>query len=157
MAQAVEVSTNMGTFSLELYQNEAPKAAYSFLELAKIGYYDNTSFHRLVHGFILQGGDPTGSGRGGESVFGGQFEDEISPNLHFVGAGILAMANSSVPNSNGSQFFITLAPTPTLDRKHTIFGRVASGMKVVQRLGNVATGDDDRPEVTLNVISIKPV
>ena len=155
MHQIIELETSLGSFSVELYHNHAPKACYSFTELAKIGYFDSTTFHRLVPDFILQGGDPTGTGRGGESVFGGKFEDEISPELHFTGAGILAMANSG-PNSNGSQFFITLAPTPSLDGKHTIFGRVSSGMKVVQKLGNVATGSDDRPQSQLSVVSIKP-
>ncbi|KAI0807810.1 cyclophilin-like domain-containing protein [Fomes fomentarius] len=92
---------------------------------------------------MIQGGDPTGTGRGGTSIYGQKFEDEIHPELRFTGAGILAMANSG-PNTNGSQFFITLAPTPYLDNKHTIFGRVSAGMRVVQRLGAVATDAQDR-------------
>ena len=155
MAQILEIQTSLGAFELELYHQHAPKACYNFKELANIGYFDSTTFHRLVPDFIIQGGDPSGTGKGGESIFGGRFEDEISSELHFTGAGILAMANSG-PNSNGSQFFITLAPTPTLNGKHTIFGRVLSGMKVVQKLGNVATGEDDRPQTSLDVVSIKP-
>jgi len=93
---------------------------------------------------MIQGGDPTGTGRGGTSIYGQKFDDEIHPDLRFTGAGILAMANSG-PNSNGSQFFIALSPTPYLDNKHTIFGRVSSGMRVVQRLGAVATDNQDRP------------
>ena len=90
---------------------------------------------------MIQGGDPTGTGRGGRSIYGDTFTDEISPSLKHTGAGILSMANSG-PNTNGSQFFITLAPTPWLDGKHTIFGRVTSGMRVVQRMGLVKTGRD---------------
>jgi peptidyl-prolyl cis-trans isomerase-like 1 len=90
---------------------------------------------------MIQGGDPTGTGKGGESIYGGKFEDEITPQLRHTGAGILSMANSG-PNTNGSQFFITLAPTPWLDGKHAIFGRVASGMKIIRQLGNVPTSHD---------------
>lgn len=93
---------------------------------------------------MIQGGDPTGTGRGGESIFGGKFEDEITPTLKHVGAGVLSMANAG-PNTNGSQFFVTLAPTPWLDGKHTIFGRVKTGMKVVRQLGSVQTSKQDRP------------
>ena len=93
---------------------------------------------------MIQTGDPTGTGRGGSSIYGEKFEDEISSSLKHTGAGILSMANSG-PNTNGSQFFITLAPTPWLDGKHTIFGRVKGGMKIVQRMGLVKTSGDDRP------------
>ena len=93
---------------------------------------------------MVQTGDPAGTGRGGSSIYGEKFEDEISTSLKHTGAGILSMANSG-PNTNGSQFFITLAPTPWLDGKHTIFGRVKSGMRVVQRMGLVKTGAEDRP------------
>ena len=93
---------------------------------------------------MIQGGDPTGTGRGGESIYGGKFEDEITRNLKHVGAGVVSMANSGA-NTNGSQFFITLKPTPFLDGKHTIFGRIHSGMGVIQRMGLVATDGEDRP------------
>ena len=93
---------------------------------------------------MLQTGDPTGTGRGGSSIYGEKFEDEIHTSLKHTGAGVLSMANSG-PNTNGSQFFITLAPTPWLDGKHTIFGRVKSGLRVVQRMGLVKTGPEDRP------------
>ncbi|MCO5549250.1 hypothetical protein L7F22_002717 [Adiantum nelumboides] len=98
----------------------------------------------LVKDFMIQGGDPTGTGRGGTSIYGSKFEDEITRELKHTGAGILSMANSG-PNTNGSQFFITLVPTPWLDGKHTIFGRVSGGMEVVKRLGNVQTDRSDRP------------
>lgn len=100
---------------------------------------------------MIQGGDPTGTGRGGESIFGGKFEDEVTPELKHTGAGILSMANAG-PGTNGSQFFITLAPTPWLDGKHTIFGRVCSGMKVIRQLGSVQTNAQDRPVTEVKVI-----
>lgn len=104
---------------------------------------------------MIQGGDPTGTGRGGESIFGGKFGDEITPELRHTGAGVVSMANSG-PNSNGSQFFVTLAPAPWLDGKHTVFGRVSSGMGVVQRLGSVPTSPDDRPLVEVKVFRARP-
>ena len=100
---------------------------------------------------MIQGGDPTGTGRGGESIFGGKFEDEITNELKHTGAGILSMANAG-PNTNGSQFFITLAPTPWLDNKHTIFGRVHSGMKTVQRIGCAPTGPNDKPQTEVQLV-----
>lgn len=101
---------------------------------------------------MVQGGDPTGTGRGGSSIYGEKFEDEISSSLKHTGAGILSMANSG-PNTNGSQFFITLAPTPWLDGKHTIFGRVKSGLRIVQRMGLVKTGKEDRPIEEVKILS----
>lgn len=100
---------------------------------------------------MIQGGDPTGTGRGGSSIYGDKFADEISPSLKHTGAGVLSMANAG-PDTNGSQFFITLAPTPWLDGKHTIFGRVRSGMAVVKRMGLVPTGAEDRPAAELKII-----
>jgi peptidyl-prolyl cis-trans isomerase-like 1 len=114
------------------------------ININSIGYYDGTIFHRIIADFMIQGGDPTGTGRGGESIFGGKFEDEITPQLKHTGGGILSMANSG-PGTNGSQFFITLAPTPWLDGKHTIFGRVKTGMKVVRQIGSVQTNKQDKP------------
>lgn len=99
---------------------------------------------------MVQGGDPTGTGRGGESIYGGKFQDEITRNLKHTGAGVVSMANAG-PNTNGSQFFITLKPTPFLDGKHTIFGRVYSGMGVVQRMGMVPTDQDDRPKIPITI------
>jgi len=105
---------------------------------------------------MIQTGDPTGTGRGGSSIYGEKFEDEISSSLKHTGAGILSMANSG-PNTNGSQFFITLAPTPWLDGKHTIFGRVKSGMKIVQRMGLVKTTVEDRPLEEVKILKARVV
>uniref|UniRef100_A0A094ZRD0 Peptidyl-prolyl cis-trans isomerase n=1 Tax=Schistosoma haematobium TaxID=6185 RepID=A0A094ZRD0_SCHHA len=132
-------ATGQGTITIELYWKHAPKTCLNFAELARRGYYNNVAFHRVIRDFMIQGGDPTGTGRGGASIYGSYFADEIHPDLkhtgksfeklnnHDPGAGVVSMANAG-PNTNGSQFFITLAPTQWLDGKHTIFGRVASGM-----------------------------
>ncbi|PWN22077.1 cyclophilin-like protein [Microstroma glucosiphilum] len=141
--RGVVLQTSQGLIALELYWDEASKTCENFYQLARRGYYDGVPFHRIINNFMIQGGDPTGTGRGGSSIYGDKFADEITPTLRFTGAGILAMANSG-PNSNGSQFFLTLAPTPHLDRKHTIFGRVSEGMSVVQRMGLVAVDAQDR-------------
>ncbi|KAH9005034.1 cyclophilin-like domain-containing protein [Lactarius hatsudake] len=122
-----------------LYWDHAPRTCENFAQLTKRGYYNGVVFHRIVADFMVQGGDPTGTGR-----------DEIHPELRFTGAGILAMANAG-PNTNGSQFFLTLAPTPFLDNKHTIFGRVSSGMRVLQRLGAVAVDAQDRPREEVKI------
>ncbi|KAN0043051.1 hypothetical protein ACTA71_010686 [Dictyostelium dimigraforme] len=148
--QTVTLQTTVGEITLELYNNHAPKACKNFYELSKRGYYDNTIFHRLIKDFMIQGGDPLGNGRGGESIYGKRFEDEITKELKHTGAGILSMANSGV-NSNGSQFFITFGPTPWLDGKHTIFGRVKSGMKVVQKMNAMQT-NNDRPIDEIRII-----
>ncbi|EGG02120.1 uncharacterized protein MELLADRAFT_38799 [Melampsora larici-populina 98AG31] len=148
---AVVLETTMGIIELELYWDHAPKTCKNFSELAKRGYYNGTIFHRVIADFMAQGGDPTGTGRGGKSIYGDKFEDEIHPQLRFTGAGILAMANSG-PNTNGSQFFLTLAPTPHLDRRHTIFGRINRGMKVLERLGAVTVDSEDRPREPVKII-----
>ncbi|KAF9261414.1 hypothetical protein L218DRAFT_930921 [Marasmius fiardii PR-910] len=150
MGDSVVFETSLGDIQFELYWDHAPKTCKNFAELSKRGYYNGVVFHRIIPDFMIQGGDPTGTGRGGTSIYGQRFEDEIHPELRFTGAGILAMANSG-PNTNGSQFFITLAPTPYLDNKHTIFGRVSSGMRVVQRLGAVAVDAQDRPREDVKI------
>ncbi|GAA5920181.1 hypothetical protein JCM1841_006631 [Sporobolomyces salmonicolor] len=156
MPQACVLETSLGNIVVELYTEHAPRTCRNFHELCKRGYYSGTVFHRIIADFMIQGGDPTGTGRGGTSIYGDRFDDEIHPELRFTGAGILAMANSG-PNTNGSQFFITLAPTPHLDKKHTIFGRVLTGMNVVQRLGAVAVDNEDRPRENIRIVKSRVV
>ena len=134
----IVMETSMGTIEIKLFRKEAPKTVDNFIGLAKKGYYNGLIFHRVIDKFMIQGGDPTGTGAGGESIYGKKFEDEISPNLKFDRAGLLAMANAG-PNTNGSQFFITLVPTTWLNGHHTIFGEVVSGMDVVTAIGKVQT------------------
>jgi peptidyl-prolyl cis-trans isomerase-like 1 len=140
-----------GTITVELYNDHAPRTCKNFETLAERGYYNNVLIHRIIPDFMVQTGDPTGTGRGGASIYGEKFEDEIHKGLKHTGAGILSMANSG-PNTNGSQFFITLAPTPWLDGKHTIFGRVKSGLSVVKRLGLVQTNKEDRPLEEVKIV-----
>ncbi|KAL8843717.1 MAG: hypothetical protein Q9176_001925 [Flavoplaca citrina] len=128
----------------------------NFASLAQRGSYNNVIFHRIIPNFMLQTGDPTGTGRGGTSIYGEKFEDEIDPTLKHTGAGVVSMANSG-PNTNVSQFFITLAPTPWLDGKHTIFGRVKSGLRVVQRMGLVKTAGEDRPVEEVKILKARVV
>lgn len=145
-----------GTIIVELYASEAPRTCANFTTLTTRGYYNDVPFHRIIPNFMIQGGDPTGTGRGGTSIYGEKFADEITPSLKHTGAGILSMANSG-PNTNGSQFFVTLAPTPWLDGKHTIFGRVKSGMSVVRRMGMVKTAAEDRPVDDVRIIRARVV
>ncbi|KAI9022567.1 cyclophilin-like protein [Hyaloraphidium curvatum] len=156
----VVIQTSAGDIGCELYWDHAPKTCRNFYELAKRGYYDGCKvcgpFHRVIPDFMLQTGDPTGTGKGGSSIYGDKFEDEIHPDLKHTGAGILSMANAG-KNTNGSQFFITLAPTPWLDGKHSIFGRVFSGIKVVSKLGHVPTDKTDRPKVDVVITHAEAV
>jgi peptidyl-prolyl cis-trans isomerase A (cyclophilin A) len=133
--------TNHGTFEVELFEQRAPKTTENFISLAQDGFYDGVIFHRVIDGFMIQGGDPTGTGRGGP---GHTIDDEFGPGLAHDSEGILSMANAG-PNTGGSQFFITLAGTPWLDGKHAVFGKVVSGMDVVRTIGSVETGPGDRP------------
>lgn len=141
--------TNVGEFEIELFAKECPETVWNFVNLAegrqetkKSGpYYDGLIFHRVIENFMIQGGCPEGSGRGGP---GYKFQDEFSPSLRHSEAGILSMANAG-PGTNGSQFFITLVPTPHLDGRHTVFGKVVKGMDVVSKIGKTATGHGDRP------------
>ena len=130
------VETSMGTIEIELYTTQTPKTVKNFVGLAEQGKYDGLIFHRVIDGFMIQGGDPDGTGRGGESIYGGPFEDEFVKTLTHSAPGMLSMANRG-PNTNTSQFFITLAPTPWLDGKHTIFGKVIGGMDIVEAIGKV--------------------
>ncbi len=142
--------TSEGEFTVELYDDKAPATAKNFADLAAKGYYDGLIFHRVIDGFMIQGGCPKGTGTGGP---GYTIKDEFHRDLHHDSAGILSMANAG-PNTGGSQFFITLAPTPWLDNKHAIFGRVTSGMDVVEKIGKTKTGMNDRP---VNEIKVKSV
>eukprot|EP00743_Colponemidia_sp_Colp-15_P004516 GILK01004870.1.p1 GENE.GILK01004870.1~~GILK01004870.1.p1 ORF type:complete len:184 (-),score=14.15 GILK01004870.1:113-595(-) len=152
----VMLQTSMGEIEIELYWRHAPKTCRNFYELSKRGYYNGVVFHRVIADFMIQGGDPTGTGRGGESIYGAKFEDEITRDLKHTGAGIMSMANAG-PNTNGSQFFITLAPTPHLDGKHTVFGRVLSGLSIVKRIGAVSTDVHDRPTTTIKIVKASVV
>lgn len=129
----VDIETNMGTIEVTLRPDIAPKATENFIKHAEAGYYNGIIFHRVIKGFMIQGGDPTGTGRGGQSIWGAPFEDEFSPTAKFDKTGILAMANAG-PKTNGSQFFITTASTPWLNNKHSIFGEVTKGYDIVQKI-----------------------
>jgi len=145
------IHTNHGAIEIELYPNEAPKTVENFTKLAGDGFYDGVTFHRVIPDFMIQGGDPTGTGAGGP---GYQFEDEF--NDHKVDRGALAMANAG-PNTNGSQFFIVTADAcPWLDGKHTVFGRVTAGMDVVDAISALPTDGSDRPrdEVTIQRVEL---
>jgi cyclophilin family peptidyl-prolyl cis-trans isomerase len=133
--------TSMGKFKVELFQDKAPETAGNFVKLAEKGFYDGLVFHRVIGGFMIQGGDPRGDGSGGP---GYTIKDEFGPGLRHDSEGIISMANAG-PNTGGSQFFITLAPTPWLDGKHAIFGKVVAGMDVVRAIGKVQTDANDRP------------
>ena len=150
-APRVRLETTLGAIDFELYAAHAPRTVDNFVRLVARGYYDGTPFHRIIAGFMAQGGDPSGTGRGGEAAWGAPFADELHRELHHTGAGVLSMANAG-PNTNRSQFFITFAPAPHLDGRHTIFGRVAAGMAVVERLSRVPVGPDDRPREPVLVL-----
>ncbi len=143
------MQTNQGTIEVELFDDDAPKTVDNFKKLASDGFYDGVIFHRVIEDFMIQGGDPTGTGSGGP---GYQFEDE--QNEHSVVRGSLAMANAG-PNTNGSQFFIVTAEAcPWLDGKHTVFGRVTSGMDVVDRISKLDTGPGARPSDEVRIEGI---
>ena len=151
------IKTNMGTIEIEMYADQTPKTVENFVGHAQKDYYNGVIFHRVIENFMIQGGDPTGTGRGGESIWGKPFADEIVPSLTFDEPGILAMANAG-PNTNGSQFFITVAPTSWLDGKHTIFGKVIGGMDVVYAISKVPTskpGDKPLKDVVMESVSIE--
>ncbi len=145
------LNTNHGVMVIELFPEEAPKTVNNFVFLAREGFYDGVIFHRTMENFMIQGGDPTGTGSGGP---GYRFEDEFVPSLVFDSPGILAMANAG-PNTNGSQFFITTVPTPHLDGKHTIFGRVLEGQDVADAISKVRTGARNKPMRNVVIESIE--
>ena len=146
------IDTNMGTMEFELYEDKVPITTSNFISLANQDFYDGVIFHRIIKGFMIQGGDQTGTGTGGS---GKTIPDEIVPELKHDSLGLLSMANSG-PNTGSSQFFITLAPAPHLDGKHSIFGKLIKGEDVLMAIGSVEVGDGDRPltdvtmEITIN-------
>ncbi len=140
----------MGTIKIKLFTKEAPVTTANFIGLVNKGFYNGIIFHRIIDGFMIQGGDPTGTGRGGS---GTKIKDEFGPGLSHSKAGILSMANSG-PNTGESQFFITLAPTLHLDGKHAIFGEVIDGMDVVKKIGKVKTAPGDKPVVDVKMTKV---
>ncbi len=146
----IKIETNMGDILADLDAKNAPRTVENFVKLAKKGFYDGLIFHRVIPDFMLQAGDPTGTGMGGP---GYSFEDEFSPNLRHDSPGILSMANSG-PDTNGSQFFITEVPTPWLDNRHSVFGRVTEGMEVVHQIAQVPRDSQDKP---LTAVTTKKV
>jgi peptidylprolyl isomerase len=149
----VVLETTQGNIELELKPNIAPLAVENFTTHIKNGYYNGLIFHRIIKNFMIQGGDPTGSGRGGQSIWGKKFKDEFSSKAMFKKAGILAMANAG-PNTNGSQFFITTVATPWLNGRHTIFGAIKGkeSFKVLKKLEAVKVGYGDRPQIEQKII-----
>ncbi|MBN2603896.1 MAG: peptidylprolyl isomerase [Candidatus Thermoplasmatota archaeon] len=148
-----EFKTNMGNFEIELFENRVPKTVNNFLKLVGDGFYNGIIFHRVIKGFMIQGGCPEGTGRGGP---GYTIPDEFHPDLKHNSPGMLSMANAG-PNTGGSQFFITVAPTPWLDNHHSVFGKVVDGMEIVTNISKIQTDRNDRPlkEVIINSINIK--
>lgn len=157
----VVFETNLGSFEAELFAKECPETVWNFINLAEGrqetdregNFYDGLTFHRVIDGFVIQGGCPEGSGMGGP---GYRFGDEFDPALRHDDAGVLSMANAG-PGTNGSQFFVTLGPTPHLDNRHSVFGKVTNGMDVVQKIGKVQTGPADRPisSVVMEKITVR--
>jgi cyclophilin family peptidyl-prolyl cis-trans isomerase len=148
--RAAQLQTNHGAFTIELFEEQAPKTTGNFIDLAEKGFYDGLIFHRVIEGFMIQGGDPSGNGTGGP---GYTIPDEFHAELRHDGEGVLSMANAG-PNTGGSQFFITLAATPWLNGKHAVFGRVTEGLEVVRAIGTTQTGRGDRPVVDVVVESV---
>lgn len=148
----VVIETNLGNITVALKPEVAPKAVENFLQLAKKDYYNGVIFHRVIKNFMIQGGDPTGTGRGGQSIYGKPFEDEVSSSVQFNKPGLLAMANAG-PSTNGSQFFITTVDTPWLNGKHTIFGEVIEGYDVVKKIENTPT-QADKPLTPIKIQKI---
>ncbi|MEO8209356.1 MAG: peptidylprolyl isomerase [bacterium] len=148
----VKMETTMGTIKIKLFTKEAPITTANFKKLVNEGYYNGIIFHRVIDGFMIQGGDPTGTGSGGSKE---TIQDEFGPGLKHSKKGMLSMANRG-PNTGSSQFFITLAPTAWLDGKHAIFGEVIEGMDVVDKIGKTKTGPGDKPvtEVKMTKVTV---
>jgi len=153
MNPSVTLHTNHGDITLEIFADKVPKTAKNFVELAKRGYYTGTIFHRIISDFMIQGGDPTGTGRWGESIYGARFEDEFHPELTHK-KGVISMANAG-PDTNGSQFFIVHAPeTSWLDGKHSIFWEVIEGLDRVDIIAQVPTDSGDRPFKKVEILKV---
>jgi len=154
MANSIAViETNHGTMEIELFEDKAPKTTKNFIDLVEKGFYNGLIFHRIIEDFMIQGGCPLGTGTGGP---GYNIGDEFHPDLKHNSIGILSMANAG-PNTGGSQFFITLAPTPWLDNHHSVFGKLVKGKDVLKKIGSVETGPNDKPieDVKIEKITIK--
>ena len=149
----VKMETTMGTIKIKLFTKEAPITTQNFIDLINKKFYDGIIFHRVIDGFMIQGGDPKGTGTGGSDK---TIQDEFGPGLKHSKAGMLSMANRG-PNTGTSQFFITLAPTPHLDGKHAIFGEVIGGMDVVNKIGKTKTGQGDRPVEEIKMTKVTMV
>lgn len=149
----IKFTTNKGVFVAEMFEDKAPLTTKNFIELVEKGFYDGIIFHRVIDGFMIQGGDPTGTGMGGP---GYKIKDEFGEGLKHDDEGILSMANAG-PNTGGSQFFITLAPTPWLNGHHAIFGKVVEGMDVVRMIGVVPTDFRDRPREAVTMEKVEVV
>ncbi|CAG0880072.1 unnamed protein product [Darwinula stevensoni] len=144
---SVTLHTDVGDIKMELYCDKCPKSCENFLALCASGYYDGSLFHRNIKGFMVQTGDPTGTGKGGSSIWGEKFEDEIKEELRHDARGVVSMANSG-PNTNGSQFFITYSKQPHLDLKYTVFGRVIDGMDALEELEKLSVNPKNYRPVT---------
>ncbi|NCD08297.1 MAG: peptidylprolyl isomerase [Negativicutes bacterium] len=149
----IRFKTNMGEFVAEMFEDKAPKTTENFISLVEKSFYDGVIFHRVIDGFMIQGGDPTGTGMGGP---GYKIADEFGEGLSHDDEGYFSMANAG-PNTGGSQFFITLAPTPWLNGHHAIFGRVVEGMDVVRKIGVTKTDFRDRPIETVTMETVEVV
>lgn len=149
----IKFTTNKGVFVAEMFEDKAPLTTKNFIELVEKDFYDGIIFHRVIDGFMIQGGDPTGTGMGGP---GYKIKDEFGEGLKHDDEGILSMANAG-PNTGGSQFFITLAPTPWLNGHHAIFGKVVEGMDVVRLIGVVPTDFRDRPREAVTMEKVEVV
>lgn len=143
-AMSVTLHTTLGDLKVELFCEDTPRTAENFLALCASGYYDGCAFHRNIKGFMLQGGDPTGTGKGGKSIWGGKFPDELRDHLKHTNRGILSMANAG-PNTNASQFFVTYAKAPHLNGKNAVFGKVIDGFGVLDQIEKTPGDERDRP------------